>query len=53
MKKFKIVKRGRLLSSLWYLFPAESRQREGGRDFVNQCRYYYGLISKAEIRAEA
>ncbi len=21
-------------------------KREGGRDFINQCRYYYGLISK-------
>jgi len=31
--------------SLWYLFPAESRQREVRRDFIKQCRYYYGPIN--------
>ena len=35
-------------SSLWYLFPAESRQREVRRDFIEQCRYYYETVYKSE-----
>jgi hypothetical protein len=28
-------------SSLWYVFPAEGRQREVRRDFIIQWSYYY------------
>jgi len=35
-------------TSLWYLFPAESRQREVRRDFIEQCRYYYETVYKSE-----
>ena len=38
-----LPKRGN--SSLW--------KREGGRDFVNQCRYYYGLISNYECESKS
>ena len=35
-------------TSLWYLFPAESRQREVKRDFIEQCLYYYETVYKSE-----
>ena len=31
-----LFQRGKPFSSLWYLFPAESRQREVGRDFTGR-----------------
>jgi hypothetical protein len=39
------AKEGRF-TSLGYLFPAESRQREVRRDFIKQCRYYYETVNK-------
>ena len=35
-------------TSLWYLFPAESWQREVRRGFIEQCRYYYVTVYKSE-----
>jgi len=34
------------VASLWRLFPAGGRQREVGRDFIKQSRYYNEAVNK-------